>query len=452
MCKDLMAPTDWIQEYKTEPIHNLVFLVRLPGPNKDYRPLRDVAQMITKTSVDDIVDWHQLKPAPFPKSLLVNETKANRQGFQEIKALVEAGHSARAFIRDVPCTTCGQKEYVLAFGHIVAGRGTSRVPASSVHLPLAASPPSIPPQQQPPQQPPPEPSRRAIIRMTPTGKIDVSLKQDIVLPCGTISKLSTALLNVDCPKPQPYTTGVRPKWVHSIRLRQPKPEPFGGTIDMMQYPATPAFLMAHMDEMTSVEFPETVQIKPKRPNLVKLEKIRKRIQQKCFAQAFHHTWNRHRYLVLAFTDVNEVDGATAPMEVEEETEPSMQVQEETPTPVQEETTETPVQEETPTQVQEETQVQETTETPTPMQEPTTQVEEEPGATQEEPMQETNVQEDWKEVRKNLWLSVSRGNVFKSSRIRKLVPRSLLAEWHQYELKGIRFMPEFVAVHFHQLCS
>jgi hypothetical protein len=239
------------------------------------------------------------------------------------------------------------------------------------------------------------------ITATPAGKINVHLKQDIVLPCGQMSTLSTAVLNVDCPKPQPYQTGVRPKWIHSVRLHYSSTrDPFKGTIDMLQYPATPKFVMDHLHEMTPVAFPEVVQIKSKRPNMVKLEKIRKRIQQKCFAQAFHHTWNRHKYMVLAFTDTNSVE-----MDVEENE--------------YEESGESEV---------------------------------EPGeATIVNDTKEETPNKDQQEVRKNLWISVSRGNVFKVSNIKKLIPKSLLPEWHQYELKAIRAMvPEFVGVHFQTL--
>ncbi len=416
MRKDLMAPTDWIQEYKTDPIPNLIFLVRLPGPNNGYQFLREVEQMITKTCVDEIGDWHQLKSAPFPKSLFVNETKANKQPFEELKALVDAGHSARAFIRSVPFTTCGQEEFVLAFGHIVNGRGARGLQTAidqslSTSLPLEATPPVQPIQAIQPIQP----ERTIQVTTTKEGKVNVSLKQDFVLPCGALSRLSTAGLNVDAngaplKTPEPYATGARPKWIHTVRLWR-NHDPFMGTIDMITYPATPAFFLTHFKQMKPVEFPSSIQIKAKRPNMVKLEKIRKRIRDGCFAQAFHHTWKKHQYLVLAFTDTQAGDMQ------EGEAEPESELSAPETKPVEE--TETGV-------------------------------ETEPGA--DEPESMDLVGDDDKETRKHRWLSLLKGNGT-VSHIKKMVPERLRQKWHEYELKAIQAMaPEFIAVHFNQLVS
>lgn len=395
MRKELLAPTQSIVEYKTEPISNLVFLVRLPGPNNNWRPLRDVDQMITQTSMEDIVDWYQLKPAPFPRTLFVNETRKNRDAFEQIKKLIDDGHSARAFIRNVPGATAGQQEYVLAFGAIV-------ITTKKVALPLNANPPERP----------------VHIQASPTGKVDVhlALERHTVLPSGHLSKVLTASLVLDSNNnkletPAPFPMDAWPKWIHSVRMRA-KFDRCVGLIDIAKYPANAEFFRDHKQEMDPVPFPQTIEVHPNVSNLAKLERIRERIRSRCFGSAFFHLWNGHPYLVLVFTD---------------DAKQTMKAIDEAPTAAP---------------------------TPTPMATTPMDVVNEVANERKTTSKELSSADENaanKEVRRNMWLSISRGNVFNVSRIRKLIPPSLLREWHQYELKAIRAMaPEFVGAHFHKL--
>ncbi len=467
-----------------------VFLIRVPGAGNKFL----TQHVISRITAAEIKDWTGLRPMSFPRWFKMTHSDANMALVNVIHEFIRKGHSGKAFLRQVPFTTCGQEEIVLIFGPIPVMPRTPeaqdplqarehmqlRTPEHPTQASQTADTPvmtrtseatesnapgdlvkrtiasllrlgdpslaareikSLPesPLREPPLRESPSTLRESssLLRNSPSSQKSPKSPR---LSKGTTSlvPLNRDRYGRECPLPKPFR-GTHPEWSYTIRLPS-RQDPYVGVID--QFFVTPQFVMDHSNKMKSIPFPQAVVLRDNPTNLAKFRLIKRHIADGCPARAFEYTWGGKPYLVLAFgrpednvqTDEKENEDA---QENEPEDEPKDEDKQNEP--------QTP-----PLGKRQRRQTE-----PFQMIPPAKRQRRNGDCRNEVESKESDVDmvdsEARQEVRRNFWISASKGNIFNLDNFETQIPDQLRPQWEQYKKKAIQTMlPEFVCVNFNTL--